>query len=152
MEEKIIELGTYCVEHDISLEDLKQIRKELQDEKLKSDALHNEHFQKFLDVKNKQLISGNLKIDFFQNQVKKGNKLISIHESELLILQMMMANSRKTIKDEEILELLKNYGYDIGFKSMIVYISRITHKIGGNYIKRHWKQGYYWNIKVTIQE
>lgn len=157
MEQKIKELGTYCVEHDISLEDLKQIRKELQTEKLKSESLNNEHFQKFLDLKNKQIVSGNLKIDLFLNSVRKGNRLLSIHESELLILQLLMANSHKTIKDEEILRLLETYGYDIGLKSMIVYVSRISHKIGKtskqeSYIKRHWKHGYYWNVRVTIQE
>lgn len=36
MEQRIKELGAYCVEHDISLDDLKQIRKELRTEKLKN--------------------------------------------------------------------------------------------------------------------
>ena len=157
MEQKIKESGTYCVEHDISLEDLKQIRKELQTEKLKSESLKNEHFQRFLDLKDKQIVSGNLTVDFFMSSVKKGNRLLLIHESELLILQLLMANPHKILKDKEILNVLEAYGYSIGLKSLIVYVSRISHKIGKttkqeSYIKRHWKQGYYWSVKVSVQE
>lgn len=157
MEQRIKELGAYCVEHDISLDDLKQIRKELRTEKLKNESLNNEHFKRFLSLKNKQIVSGNLTIDFFMSSVKKRSRLLSIHESELLILQLLMANPHKTLKDKEILNILEAYGYSIGLKSLIVYVSRISHKIGKttkqeSYIKRHWKQGYYWNAKVSVQE
>ena len=156
MEQKIKELGTYCFEHDISLEDLKVIRKELQTKQLRKEFVNNEHIQNFLNLKDKCTITGNLKIDLYLNTLKKGNKHVTIHESEFLILQLLMANPHKTIKDEEILSLLKTYGYDIELKSLVVYVSRISHKIGKNtkqekYIKRHWKQGYYWNAKVLIQ-
>ena len=53
MKQRIKELGAYCVEHDISLDDLKQIRKELRTEKLKNESLNNEHFKRFLSLKNK---------------------------------------------------------------------------------------------------
>ena len=52
MKQRIKELGAYCVEHDISLDDLKQIRKELRTEKLKNESLNNEHFKRFLSLKN----------------------------------------------------------------------------------------------------
>lgn len=103
MKQRIKELGAYCVEHDISLDDLKQIRKELRTEKLKNESLNNEHFKRFLSLKNKQIVSGNLTIDFFMSSVKKRSRLLSIHESELLILQLLMANPHKTLKDKEIL-------------------------------------------------
>lgn len=61
MEQKIKELGTYCFEHDISLEDLKVIRKELQTKQLRKEFVNNEHIQNFLNLKDKCTITGNLK-------------------------------------------------------------------------------------------
>lgn len=53
------------------LDDLKQIRKELHTEKLKNESLNNEHFKRFSSLKDKQIVSGNLTIDFFMSSVKK---------------------------------------------------------------------------------
>ena len=80
-----------------------------------------------------------------------------MHEHELLILQLLMSNARETIKDEEILDLLEQHDHKIAKESMVVYMSRLSHRIGKTmqeeeYIKRHWKKGYYWNQKINVRK
>ena len=129
-EEKIVELGKYCLEHGIDLEDLK---------------------------KNKKVSSGEIRIDFEEQVMHKGKQILVMHEHELLILQLLMSNARETIKDEEILDLLEQHDHKITKESMVVYMSRLSHRIGKTmqeeeYIKRHWKKGYYWNQKINVRK
>lgn len=148
--EKIMELGKYCLEHGIDLEDLKKFDS-------KKDSMGNLHYLRFNNFVHKKVSSGDLRIDFEQQIMHKGKKILVMHEHELLILQLLISNARETIKDEEILDLLEQHDHKITKESMVVYMSRLSHRIGTtvqeeDYIKRHWKKGYYWNQKVNIRK
>lgn len=149
-EEKIVELGKYCLEHGIDLEDLKKIFS-------KKETTDNIHYQRFHNLAHKKVSSGEIRIDFEEQVMHKGKQILVMHEHELLILQLLMSNVRETIKDKEILDLLEQHDHKITKESMVVYMFRLSHRIGKTmqeeeYIKRHWKKGYYWNQKINVRK
>lgn len=152
--DEIYILGKYCVDHNITKEDIQEISKEVSKRKIKKMEDADCHFQKFLQFEEAKIHTGDLKIDFHAGTLKKGNEVRNIHEQELLILQLLVSNPKETIRDEEILHVLKEYKYFVSHKSLVVYLSRLSHIVGKtpieeDYIKRHWKKGYYWNYRIS---
>ena len=157
MQQEELRLGKYCVDHHITLDDLQLFSNEiLKYRTLNLDAT-KKHFKNFCDSENKQLVSGDLVIDRNKLILKKDGHLIPIRKHEFLILCLLASNPHEIVSDREIQDLLENYGYKAGYRSMIVYLSRISQIIGDSpinkkYIGRKRNKGYYWDFVTYIKK
>ena len=148
-------LGKYCVENNLKLEDLQSLNLALKDkeEKISDDMIH---MNKYVEIKDKVLKSGDLLVNFKKKLVLKEGRLVIVHDHELLILRLLIANPKDYISDQEILRVLQINGHEVTQRSMVVYVSRLSKSlglspIGEKYIRRKSKRGYFWNSWVQVQ-
>ncbi|WP_317395696.1 winged helix-turn-helix domain-containing protein [Faecalicoccus pleomorphus] len=144
------EIDKFCKEKDITLEDLKLLSKELPKVRARHLDLKQKHLSNFKDSMTGIIKSGDILIDFSNEYLFKEKRRIMIHPYELLILRLLISNPHETIEDEEIMSLLQKYGHEVGYRSMVVYMSRLSKKVGlspvgTKYVKRVWQEGYCWN-------
>ena len=151
------ELEQFIKQHELTLEDLKWIMNELPQWRFRQLDTKKKHIQSYKDNLRSVLKSGDIKIDFEKNYVFKRNQRILIHDHELYLLGLLVSNPYETIRDEELMDILKKQGHDVGYRSMVVYISRVSQAVGrtplnSRYIKRVRNKGYCWNYFVEKLE
>ena len=152
-----IRLGRYCVNHHITIDDLQLFSNEILKYKTFNLDENRKHFRNFQNVQNHVLTSGDLLINLKDMTLKKDGRYLSIRKHEFLILCLLVSNSHEIISDHEIMDLLKNYGHMVSYRSMVVYLSRISLAVGespidSKYVKRKRNKGYYWDYFVQWKE
>ena len=101
---KAQELRAFCVQNEITFQELKEIQANWNVD------TNNRHLQRILEIKDKKIISGDLRIDFKEQALIKGQTLTILHNHEILILRILFGNVQNTITNKKILDLLEAYG------------------------------------------
>lgn len=105
-------------------------------------------------IPEQNLISGDIKIDLFENRIFKNNDEINLTNSEYKLILIFMKNFKTELTRSEILEDLWNIdGEVVCDDSLSVYIKRLREKIEEDsskpiYIKTLRGIGYMWDIEV----
>lgn len=76
-----------------------------------------------------EFVLDNLKIDFFQKSVSRGNKKILLSPKENLVLEYLARNTNRVVTREELLAHAWNEEMDILSNTVDVYISYLRKKI-----------------------
>lgn len=76
-----------------------------------------------------EFVLDNLKIDFFQKNVSRGNKKILLAPKENLVLEYLARNTNRVVTREELLAHAWNEEMDILSNTVDVYISYLRKKI-----------------------
>lgn len=152
----IITLGEFCVRHHISLQDLQLFSNDLLRYRARNLNSSISHFQNFKEGEKQVWISGDLVIDRINMTVTKDGQEERIHDHEFLLLCLLISSPHEVITDQEILEFLENHGNRVGYRSMVVYMSRLSRIVGNSpvgthYVKRKRNKGYYWDF-VTYRK